>query len=120
VGIQSAVNFGCVCFLFPQTVSHKYVRSLISVLQLVKSGIGEQAGLLAISPTNLEEWAKYKVIQEKVQKGKTTFISMIPMEEFLQKEICYSRLKGQELMDLKAKTRKLLSGLGIEFKQDND
>jgi hypothetical protein len=38
---------------------------------------------------------------------------MIPMEEFLSKEICYSRTRGKELVDLKAKVRKLLSGLGI-------
>jgi len=113
VGIQSAINFGCACFIFPQTVSHKYTRSLISVLELVKSGIHEQAALLAISPMNLDEWSKYKAIQECVQKGKSIFIAMIPMEEFLSKEICYSRMRGKELMDLKAKVRKLLSGLGI-------
>lgn len=75
--------------------------------------MGDQAELLSISPLNLEEWAKYKVIQEKVQKGKAIFIGMIPMEEFLQKEICFSRLRGKEPIALKAKVRKLLSGLGI-------
>jgi hypothetical protein len=79
----------------------------------VKSGIGEQTGLLAISPMNLDEWVKYKNIQEKVQNGKAIFIGMIPMEEFLSKEICFSRLHGKELKELKTKVRKLLSGLGI-------
>ena len=100
VGIQSAVNFGCACFIFPQTVSHKYLRNLISVLELVKSGIGDQTTLLSVSPINLEEWGKYKVIQEKVQKGKAIFIGMIPMEEFLQKEISYCRLRGKEIMEM--------------------
>lgn len=113
MGIQSAISLGCACFIFPQTVSHKYIVSLISVLKLVKSGIGEQSGLLSISPMNLEEWREYKVIQDKVQQGKTTFIDMIPMEEFLDKEIAFSRLKGKELIELKAKVRKLLSGLGM-------
>lgn len=89
------------------------MRSLVSVLQLVKSGIAEQKTLLSISPVNLEEWAKYKVIQEKVQKGKAIFIGMIPMEDFLEKEISYSRIGGKELADLKAMAQKLLSGLGI-------
>jgi hypothetical protein len=62
---------------------------------------------------NLDEWKKYKAIQECVQKGKSVFIGMIPMEEFLSKEICYSRMRGKELIDLKAKVRKLLSGLGF-------
>jgi Putative ER transporter, 6TM, N-terminal len=112
VGIQSAINLGCACFLFPQTVSHKYILSLISVLKLVKSGIGEQTDLLSISPMNLEKWREYQVIQDKVQQGKATFIAMIPMEDFLDKEIVYSRLNGPELLDLKAAVRKLLSGLG--------
>jgi Putative ER transporter, 6TM, N-terminal/Fusaric acid resistance protein-like len=113
MGIQSAVNLGCACFLFPQTVSHKYIANLISVLKLVKSGIGEQASLLSISPMNLKEWQEYKVIQNKVQQGKTTFIAMIANEEFLTKEICYARIQGKELVALKSKVRKLLSGLGI-------
>jgi Putative ER transporter, 6TM, N-terminal len=113
VGIQSAINLGCAFFLFPQTVSHKYITSLISVLRLVKTGIGEQNGLLEISPINLEEWREYKVIQEKVQKGKSTFIAMIPMEEFLEKEISYCRLSGSQLVNLKGRVRNLLSGLGI-------
>jgi hypothetical protein len=112
VGIQSAINLGCACFLWPQTVSHKYIHSLVSVLKLVRSGIGEQSSLLSISPLNLEEWREYQAIQDKVQKGKATFIAMIPMEVFLDKEIAYSRLRGTELMELKAKVRKLLSGLG--------
>ena len=87
----------------------------MSVLELVKTGIGEQAGLLCISPMNVEEWQEYKVIQDKVQKGKATFIAMIPMEEFLDKEICFSRLKGKELITLKAKVRHLLSSLGTNF-----
>jgi len=62
---------------------------------------------------NLEEWVKYKAIQQCVQKGRSVFVGMIPMEEFLSKEICYSRLRGKELIDLKAKVRKLLSGLGF-------
>jgi hypothetical protein len=115
VGIQSAINLGCACFLFPQTVSHKYILSLISVLKLVKSGIGEQSHLLSISPMNLAEWREYEAIQNKVQKGKATFIAMIPMEEFLDKEIAFSRVKGKDLIDLKAKVRKLLSGLGMYF-----
>lgn len=115
MGIQSAINLGCACFLFPQTVSHKYITSLLSVLRLVKSGIGEQNSLLAISPINIEKWREYKVIQDKVQKGKATFIAMIPMEEFLPKEISYCRLKGQDLIDLKGRVRKLLSGLGIRI-----
>ena len=61
---------------------------------------------------NLDEWAKYKIIQEKVQEGKAIFIGMIPMEEFLQKEVCFSRLRGKELIELKANVRKLLNGLG--------
>ena len=112
MGIQSAIHVGCACFLFPQTVSHKYIRGLISVLELVKTGIGEQAGLLSISPMNVSEWQEYKIIQDKVQKGKATFIAMIPMEEFLDKEIYFSRLRGKELIALKAKVRHLLSGLG--------
>jgi hypothetical protein len=64
---------------------------------------------------NIEKWSEYQVIQDRVQQGKATFIAMIPMEDFLDKEIVYSRLKGPELMDLKAKVRKLLSGLGILF-----
>ena len=64
---------------------------------------------------NLDEWSQYEVIQDKVQEGKATFIGMIPMEVFLDKEIAYSRLRGKELIDLKAKVRKLLSGLGIYF-----
>ena len=115
MGIQSAINFGCACFIFPQTVSRKYLQSLISVLQLVKSGMEEQSGLLSISPMNLDEWTKYKLIQDNVQKGKAIFIGMIPMEEFLQKEVCFSRLRGKELIALKGKVRKLLSGLGNLF-----
>lgn len=61
---------------------------------------------------NVEQWQEYKVIQDKVQTGKATFIAMIPMEEFLDKEICFSRLKGKELITLKAKVRHLLSSLG--------
>ena len=64
---------------------------------------------------NLDEWAKYKIIQENVQKGKTVFIGMIPMEEFLTKEVCFSRLRGKELLKLKAKVRKLLNGLGMPY-----
>jgi hypothetical protein len=116
VGIQSAINFGCACFIFPQTVSRKYLQSLIAVLQLVKSGMEEQSGLLSISPMNLDEWTKYKLIQDNVQKGKAIFIGMIPMEEFLQKEACFSRLRGKELIALKGKVRKLLSGLGNLFR----
>jgi hypothetical protein len=77
--------------------------------------MGEQTALLSISPMNLDEWAKYKIIQENVQKGKTVFIGMIPMEEFLTKEVCFSRLEGKELVQLKAKVRKLLNGLGISY-----
>jgi hypothetical protein len=77
--------------------------------------MGEQTALLSISPMNLDEWAKYKIIQENVQKGKAGFIGMIPMEEFLTKEVCFSRLRGKELMELKAKVRRLLSGLGILY-----
>jgi hypothetical protein len=61
---------------------------------------------------NLPEWAKYKLIHEKVHKGKAIFVGMIPMEEFLTKEIVYCRFSGKELIDLKSKIRKLLSGLG--------
>ena len=93
-GIQSAINLGCACFLFPQTVSHKYISSLISVLQLVKAGIAEQSSLLSVSPVNLDEWQKYKVIQDKVQQGKATFIAMIDQEEFLEHEISFARVKG--------------------------
>jgi hypothetical protein len=64
---------------------------------------------------NLVEWREYEAIQNKVQKGKATFIAMIPMEEFLDKEIAFSRVKGKDLIDLKAKVRKLLSGLGMYF-----
>jgi len=53
------------------------------------------------------------MIQEKVQNGKTVFVSVIPMEEFLTKEIAYCRFSGKELLDLKSKVRKLLSGLSI-------
>ena len=112
MGIQSAINLGCACFLFPQTVSHKYIRSLATVLALIRDGIGKQDHLLSISPINLEQWREYKVIQEKVQKGKATFIAMIPMEQFLEKEISYCRIGGSQLVDLKGRVRKLLSGLG--------
>lgn len=112
VGIQSAVNFGCALFIFPHTVSWKYLRSLNSVLDHIKDGIAEQTTLLSISPMNLEEWEKYKLIQDKVQQGKTVFVGMIPMEEFLTKEIAYCRFSGKELIALKSKVRKLLSGLG--------
>jgi hypothetical protein len=112
VGIQSAINLGCACFLFPQTVSHKYINSLISVLRLIGNGIGEQSDLLSISPVNLEQWREYKIIQDKVQKGKATFIAMISMEQFLEKEISYCRLGGSQLVEVKGRVRKLLSGLG--------
>jgi len=114
VGIQSAINLGCACFLFPQTVSHKYIRSLVSVLQLVKSGIEEQTKLLGISPMNIEGWREYKAIQDKVQQGKATFIAMIANEEFLDREICFSRLGGTELVALKSQIRKLLTAMGTK------
>lgn len=82
------------------------------MLQLIKSGMEEQSGLLSISPMNLDEWTKYKIVQDNVQKGKAIFIGMIPMEECLEKEVCFSRLKGKELIALKAKVRRLLNGLG--------
>ena len=94
-------------------MSHSYLTSLITVLQLVKSGIGEQANLLSVEPVNHEEWKGYRVIQQKVQKGKATFINMIPMEDFLEKEIYYCRLKGQDFINLKGKVRNLLTSLGI-------
>ena len=84
-----------------------------TVLDYIKDGIAEQSGLLSISPMNLQEWAKYKIIQEKVQSGKTVLVSMIPMEEFLTKEVAYCRFSGTELVDLKSKVGKLLSDLGI-------
>jgi hypothetical protein len=117
VGIQSAINLGCACFLFPQTVSHKYIASLVSVLKLVKTGIGEQASLLSISPMDVQQWQEYKIIQSKVQEGKATFIAMIADEEFLDKEISFSRIKGENLVVLKHQVRKLLSGLGTSLKQ---
>lgn len=112
VGIQSAINFGCALFIWPHTVSWKYLSSLNSVLDHIKDGIAEQSNLLSISPMNLNEWAKYKIIQENVQKGKSIFVGMIPMEDFLTKEIAYCRFSGKEVKDLKGNVRKLLSGLG--------
>lgn len=78
----------------------------------MRTGIAEQTALLAISPVNTNEWAKYRSIQDKVQAGKAIFIAMIPMEEFLTKEFSYGRLNGKDVVDLKTRTRKLLSGLG--------
>jgi Putative ER transporter, 6TM, N-terminal/Fusaric acid resistance protein-like len=112
VGIQSAINFGCALFIWPHTVSWKYLNSLNSVLDQIKEGIAEQSTLLSVSPMNLNEWGKYKIIQEKVQKGKAIFVGMIPMEHFLTKEIAYCRFSGKEVKDLKGKVRELLSGLG--------
>lgn len=82
------------------------------MLQLIKSGMEEQSGLLSISPMNLDEWTKYKIVQDNVQKGKVIYIGMIPMEGCLEKEVSFSRLRGKELVALKAKVRRLLSGLG--------
>src|SRR5271169_1728371 len=120
VGIQSAINVGCACFIFPQTVSHKYLTNMISILQLIKGGIEDQARLLCIEPIHHDEWKEYRVIHEKVQKGKAIFISMIAMEDFLGKEICYCRLRGKALQDLKAKIRKLLNGLSISSKGETN
>jgi Putative ER transporter, 6TM, N-terminal len=119
VGIQSAINVGCACFIFPQTVSHKYLTSMISVLQLIKDGVEDQARLLSLEPANQVQWKEYRVIQEKVQEGKAIFIGMIPMEDFLGKEISYSRVRGKALKDLKTQVRKLLNGLGISPKKTN-
>jgi len=98
---------------FPIPVSWKYLQSVNTVLDYIKDGIAEQSNLLSISPMKLQEWAKYKIIQEKVQSGKTVLASMIPMEEFLTKEIAYCRFWGKELIDLKSKVSNLLSDLGI-------
>jgi hypothetical protein len=61
---------------------------------------------------NLDEWQEYKVIHDKVQQGKATFIAMIAQEEFLEHEISFARVKGADLVSLKNSVRNLLSGLG--------